>query len=188
MRGCGARNATSARTAARLALAALALMAAVLFEGPAIADPPGNQPTSTPRQVLNMLYLDLAGLAGPATRTPPLWRSYLSDRTGALQQELDARDTEDRWDALRTDWLCQCVNRGHVKIPPLILAEERTRAGVTLTVKLALHAGETETLTISFVDQDGWKIDDIVDEHGRRFSGALANAIRDHERRRRPLP
>ena len=155
--------------------------------GSALAGPPGHQPTGKPRQLLNMLFLDLAGLSGPDIRSPPIWRRYLSQRTEALQQELAALDAEDRWDALRLDWLCQCYDRKHIKIPPLILAEDRTRAGVTLTVKVLLQAGESHTLMIALVDQDGWKIDEIVDERGRRFTGALEGAIRDHHLRRKPL-
>ena len=180
---------------ARAVAAATALAAgtSALSSAPVLAGTPADLPGASPRRLLDMLLVDMGRMAGPRLRERPLWRAYLSDPTAALQRQLDDRDAADRWDALRLDWLCQCLDRTQVAAPAQVLRQTRAGARTALHVRISLNTGERHMLTVLFVNQQGvqgsgWRIDDIVNHRGARFTTALAQGLRDHDLRRGPLP
>lgn len=188
MRRAGAGWARAVAAATALAAGTSAISAA-----PVLARTPVGLHGTSPRQLLDILLADMGGMAGPRLREPPLWRSYLSDPTAALQRQLDARDGADRWDALRLDWLCQCLDRTQAAAPAQVLRQTRAGASAALHVRISLNTGERHMLTVLFVNQhavqgSGWRIDDIVNHRGARFTTALAQGLRDHDLRRGPLP
>lgn len=177
-----------ARTAAALAAAALAIFAA-----PVLPATSAGQPGAAPRRLLDMLLADMGKMVGPRLRERPLWRAYLSAPTADLQQQLDSRDAADRWDAIRLDWLCQCFDHTHVIAPAKVLRQTRAGKRAVLHVRVAMITGERQDLTVVFVNEGNtresrWRIDDIIDQQGARFTAALTKGLRDHDLRRGPLP
>jgi len=150
---------------------------------------PTDLPMNTPAQTLNVLYTDLAGLLGPRDAVPR-WPDYLSVRASALRERMLALETADGRRSLRLDWLCLCVDPHHLKVPPLLVtypSDDGTRAEVN--VRLNSNAGWSRRLRVFLVREDGgWRIDDIENDGGARFSDAMARAIDTHLRGRAPLP
>lgn len=126
------------------------------------------------------LYADLSGILHRQPSVPPLWWGRLTpDLAGrfAMLRELDAR-AGTRTFAL--DWFCQCDNVRHIKVPALLQVMRSSPQSVTLSVRLRLYGGDNRHLTLEMVRQDGWRIADIVDERGWRFSERIERAIARH--------
>ena len=148
-------------------------------------------PQATPSQLTNSLYTELSGFLDrprldPQPIVSPLWWQFLSRRTGALFAELNRLDAEDGMQTISQDWLCQCRYRRRFKVPPQILAERSTKDSAELTVRLHGYGGSRQ-LSLHYVWEDGWKIDDIVTSDSARFSEALRRGIRNHARGRKAL-
>ena len=171
-------------------LAACALLA--LCVAPARAGEPLPLPEysmATPSLFAGSLYTDLSGaLRAPGVEQPPLWWFHMTGRLAALHDRLASLDAQAGTPSIRYDWLCQCSNPRHMRLLPTIIVEQRSESAARLRVRVTLNGADTQELELLLVNDDGWLIDDIVDERGRHYSEKLAAAIDTHLRGRTPLP
>lgn len=174
-----------------LPLAALALLTAPAEAGkqlPKAQDPsfhplPTKFAMRTPSQVTGVLFADLTGILNVGTREPlpetPLWWSYLSQRTQDMVSRLHALDAETGERSFDYDWLCQCRNGKYVTAVPNIIVEASSPTSARLTVGIRRRGGESDRITLLYVNQGGWKIDEIIDNRGIRFTDAMDTAMAD---------
>lgn len=171
---------------------ALALVFVAALVAPAQASPPVPEPIyamATPNQFVGALYIDLSGiLRSPKVEKPPAWWNYLTPRTKALHDRLGALDRQAEWTTFRYDWLCQCRNIHTLWAQPHIQIDYSSDTAASLTVRVRISGGANSSVRLLLVKQDGWKLDDIIDERGHRYSEALARAIATYDRGRKPLP
>lgn len=171
-----------------------ALLAATLLmlAPPATARelPPPVYPMATPTQFASALYTDISGiLRGPGAVQAPLWWDHLAPRIRARHDRLRDLDARAGRRTFAFDWLCQCANVRRMHAQPRILVDALGDTSARLTVGLKYQGGETRTLTLLPVRQDGgWQLDDIVDDDGERYSAALDRAITAYATGRKPLP
>lgn len=171
----------------RAALLGLLAAAALSMPATAHAQVPDREARS-PQELLNWLYLDLAELAGPKAGDPAVWPDYLTRDTRRLYDKLKDLDAAAGYDTFDYDWLCQCRNRRHIKVPPRFTILDRpTRLHANVQVTVSLYAGAVTRLKVSLVDEDGWKIADIENEAGQRLRNEIVHGIEDHKHGRKPL-
>lgn len=140
-------------------------------------------PSDDPVVAVGKLYLDLSGiLRPPHDPTPPdtLWSQTLSSRTQSLYRQLRRLEEEKRFRAFDHDWLCQCEDTKSFRLPVPMVVERRAETHVELSAGLRFTGGEVRRARLFMVYEDGWKIDDIVNENGRRFTTEIERAIRQH--------
>jgi hypothetical protein len=174
-----------------LPLAALALLAAPAQAGkplPKVQDPtfhplPREFSMRTPSQVTGVFFADLTGILHIGTKRPlpdpPLWWSYLSRRTEAKLRALNALDAEAGERSFDYDWLCQCRSGKYVKAVPNIIVDSSSATQARLTVGIRRHRGESDRIILHYVNEGGWKIDEIIDDRGIRFTDAMDTAMAD---------
>lgn len=141
--------------------------------------PPPVYATDTPSQLTGAVYADLSGILRPphAPAPQPMWWSYLSARTASLRERLAELEAEGGPPAFDYDWLCQCRDTRKFRAQPRIVVESSSDESADLRVGIVRYGGNVATLHLLFVYEDGWRIDDIVDGTGRRYSAELAHAI-----------
>lgn len=171
---------------------ALAVALLVAVNAPAQASRPLPEPVfamTTPAQFVGALYIDLSGiLRSPKVEKPPAWWDYLTPRTEALRVRLAELDNQADWTTFRYDWLCQCEKTRRMWAQPMIQTETRSRTSARMRVAVRISGSEQYTVWLLLINRGGWKIDDIIDERGHRYTEALSRAIATYERGRKPLP
>lgn len=146
-------------------------------------------PMATPTLFAGSLYTDLSGsLRAPGVEQAPMWWFHMTPRLAQLHDRLALLDAEAGSQSIRYDWLCQCSNPRHMRLLPAIIVEARDESSARLRVRVILNGGEARGLELLLVRDDGWLIDDIVDDRGHHYSETLTAAIDTHMRGRIPLP
>ncbi|GAA4815373.1 hypothetical protein GCM10023232_08860 [Sphingosinicella ginsenosidimutans] len=125
----------------------------------------------TAERFVRMLYANEAN--DQLTMSGWTWQRYLSSRTAALQRRYEAARSGDADRYLDYDWLCQCQDSGGFRI-----ASIATAPGARGTTVATVRFGRNQGVRLILVNERGWKIDDIIDAHGMRYSAALQYNIR----------
>lgn len=161
-------------------------------QDPTVHPLPSNFSMKSPSQVTAAIFADLTGILTVGTSSPlpsePLWWSLLSRRTSAMFGQLAALDQESGKQSFDYDWMCQCRNTMHVTAVPNIIVDSSVPSRPRLTVGIRRYGGSSSTITLFYVNEGGWKIDEIIDDRGIRFTDALKSAARDRLRGATPLP
>lgn len=148
--------------------ALLSIVAGLLLAGTAPAP-------QSPERFVRMLYANEGN--DQAFESGWRWWRYLSLRTAALKRRYDAIPGEGVGAYLDNDWLCQCQDPGGYRIASL--STVRGGNGTTIaTVWFGFRGARTTHVQLILVNEHGWKIDDIIDPHGMRYSAALQYNIR----------
>ncbi len=122
-------------------------------------------------------YADIAR----ADNADPLWTRALVPSVRALEKRVTAASTGDVPDYLDADWLCQCQDPAGLKIASL--ASAPGPSGTTIvTVRFGVEGRATDRVWLVMVRDHGWKIADVIDKSGMRYTYALRYNLRPHRR------
>jgi hypothetical protein len=127
--------------------------------------------TLTPTQLVNKLFEDIAR-DHPGSQ---LWWRYLSKRTHMLKERVDALYPGGVPDGMDADWLCQCQDWKDLRVVRVSVANPQSARPIA-TVAFRNFSAVT-TIKLVFVNEGGWKIDDIIDEKGNRYTDALQHDV-----------
>lgn len=142
----------------------------------------------TPSQVTGAFYADLSGILLAKVQTsPPLWQQYLSARTGVLFRRLAMLDDAKGRKTFEYDWLCQCRDNRRLYAVPEVVVEQKSQTKAWLQVTVRLNKSQFFTMRLFYVNENGWRLDDIEDPDGRHLKQSLIEAIRRHESDGQPL-
>ena len=131
---------------------------------------------ATPAGLVRMVYADLARGGGES----PLWWRYLSKHTRSLEGRLQALDQRAGNATIDYDWLCQCQDSEGLRYAVLstgTISKDRVSAAVRID-----NDPNPRFLRVLLVNEGGWKIDDIIDPTGNRYTTALERGIRRYSR------
>lgn len=157
-----------------------AIVLAMTFPAPVATLAQAGSPAAAAARQAGDLYADLSGILHAQPSNPPLWWERLTPELASryrLLRDLDARVGKSSY---AYDWFCQCANTRHLKIPALIQVVRSSPDAVTLAVRLRLYGGEGRHLTLEMVRRDGWRIGDIINDRGGRFSASIERLIVRH--------
>lgn len=101
-----------------------------------------------------------------------LWTRRLSNRLQSLKARVDALSPESALPFLDYDWLCQCQDPGGVRFTVGEIAKGARRAAI-VNVQMHFLNNDRNSVRLVLVDENGWKVDDIIDQTGKRYSDAL---------------
>ncbi len=150
-------------------MSALLLMAAAAM--------PARLPTDL-KATVRAFYADIAR----ADNANPLWQHALIPSVRALEKRVEAVTSGEVPDYLDGDWLCQCQDPVGLKIASLACAP--APGGTTLvTVRFGFGGAQRETVKLVMVRSGtAWKIADVIDKTGMRYTAALRHNLRPHRR------
>lgn len=122
-------------------------------------------------------YADVATAQNP----DPLWQRALVPSVRALEKRVE-RTIEGVPDYLDGDWLCQCQDPAGLTVASI--ARAPGAHGTTLvTVRFGFGSARRETVKLEMVRQAGqWRIADVIDKTGMRYTAALRYNLRPKKR------
>jgi len=136
------------------------------------------QDVSSANQLIHRLYAD-DGQVGQH-HPYPLWWRFLSARTKAQFVRLRALDAKSGDASIDYDWLCQCQDAEALHVTSVKLSN--TSPDHASAIAQFQNGPDRQTLRLLLVRENGWKIDDMVNERGRRFTDDLRAGLRGYGR------
>ena len=141
----------------------------------AAAAAPGDGLEATVRA----FYADVARADNP----DPLWSRALLPSVRALERRVETT-VEGVPDYLDGDWLCQCQDPAGLRIASLARAPG-PRGTTVVTVRFGFGGERRETVRLVMVRMGGaWKVADLIDKTGMRYTQALRYNLRPHAKGR----
>ena len=118
-----------------------------------------------------------------ADNPDPLWQKALIPSARALEKRVETT-VEGVPDYLDGDWLCQCQDPAGLKIASL--ASAPGPGGTTVvTVRFGFGGPRKDMVKLVMVRSVGvWKIADLIDKAGMRYTYALRYNLRPHAKAR----
>lgn len=137
------------------------------------------QDVSGADRIIHQLYADL-GHVGEHHRYPAWWR-FLSARTQAQHDRLRALDAKSGDASINYDWLCQCQDTEALRVTS-VKVSSTTPTHASAIVHFA-NGSDRQVLRLLLVREGTWKIEDMVNNHGRRFTDDLRAGLDGYAKR-----
>jgi hypothetical protein len=132
------------------------------------------QDAASANRLVYRLYTDTKHVG---ERSPyPLWWRFLSARTKAQHVQLRALDAQSGDASIDYDWLCQCQDAADLRVTSVKLSN-MSSDHVSAIAQFA-NGRDRQTLRLLLVREGTWKIDDMINQQGRRFTDDLRAGLK----------